>query len=114
MPSEIDIARPPHERIPSLDYDMDSYVSKYGYPDQSGGKHLTDEFKYPHHITFSDESIYSTPEKMGGRWRKHGDIWHFYASPFNIKERVIDDLQKYFKQYEPGSILHLPTVERVQ
>ena len=37
------------------DYDMAGYIAKYGQPDQSKGQHLTDEFKMPSHISFSNE-----------------------------------------------------------
>jgi hypothetical protein len=39
-------------------YDYGGYRDKYGEFDMSGGKHLTDEFKLPAHMTFSDDSIY--------------------------------------------------------
>lgn len=93
---------------PKIDYDYDGYITKYGVPDQSKGQHLTDEFKLPNHITFSTESQYSTPERQGGEWKKEGNQWHFYASPFNLKQHSVEDLLSYFKQYEPDSVLHLP------
>ena len=66
------------------DYDMAAYIKKYGAPDQSKGQHLTDEFKKPNHITFSDESIYHSDETPGGHWEKQDGQWHFYASDFNV------------------------------
>lgn len=90
-------------------YDMQGYIDKYGIPDQSKGQHLTDEFKLPHHITFSDESIYSSGETPGGKWQMGPDkTWHFYASPFNLQQHSADELQKYFRTREPDSVLHLP------
>ena len=94
-------------------YDMKGYVEKYGLPaDYIAGKgHLTDEFKLPHHITFSDESRYSFPGQLGGKWVQRGGVWHFYPSMFNIQQHGVDKLQKYFKNYEPDSILHFPWEE---
>ena len=91
------------------DYDMAGYVAKYGQPDQSNGQHLTDEFKLPNHMTFSTDSIYSTPEKQGGSWTQEGGKWHFYASPFNLQQHSPKEMQDYFKRVEPDSVLHLPT-----
>ena len=68
------------------DYDMAGYIAKYGQPDQSKGQHLTDEFKLPDHMTFSDDSKYSTPETPGGQWvQDAGKNWHFYASDYNVQ-----------------------------
>lgn len=90
------------------DYDMQGYISKYGAPDQSKGQHLTDEFKYPNHITFSDESKYSTPESKGGTWANVMGKWLFYASPYNMQQHSPLEMQDYFKRYEPDSRLILP------
>ena len=48
--------------------------------------HGPDKYKYPNHMTFSDESIYSTPEHMGGHWTelKNGK-WQFQPSQWNIQ-----------------------------
>lgn len=87
---------------------MNAYIRKYGYLDQSKGQHLTDEFKRPTHITFSDESIYHSPETPGGKWRKDDKgIWYYRPSEFVIKQHGIDKLKDYFKQYEGNSVLEL-------
>jgi hypothetical protein len=91
------------------DYDMDGYVAKYGQPDQSKGQHLTDEFKLPNHITFSDESKYSTKETPGGQWKDEDGKWHYYASDYVEKRQGSDRLKEYFKKHEPDSVLHLPS-----
>src|SRR3569833_4088501 len=83
------------------DYDMAAYVAKYGQPDQSKGQHLTDEFKLPNHITFSTDSNYSNDAQKGGEWKKQGDVWHFYASPFNLQMHTAEQLQDYFKRVAP-------------
>ena len=90
------------------DYDMDAYIRKYGQPDQSKGQHLTDEFKLPNHITFSSDSVYSTPEKKGGDWKEEAGKWHFYASAHNLKEHSAEELRDYFRRKEPDAVLHLP------
>ena len=84
---------------PPQDYDYAGYEKKYGPPDMSGGKHLTDEFKLPNHITFSDESVYSGKNgEQGGRWRKlEGDHWEFTPGPSNLKHHSVKELQEYFK-----------------
>lgn len=102
------------------DYDYAGYRKKYGEPDQSNGKHLTDEFKKPNHITFSTESIYNKPGQEGGRWEeepvsdndKSSVRWHFYASPYNVKIHGSDKLKKYFKLREPDAVLHLPEEDK--
>ena len=94
------------------DYDYSGYSRKYGKPDQSKGQHLTDEFKLPNHITFSTDSKYSTAEKHGGEWKEEGGKWHFYASPFNLKQHSESELKEYFKTHEKDSVLHLPTTSK--
>jgi len=89
-------------------YDLQGYVDKYGVPDVAGGKHLTDEFKLPHHITFSDQSIYHSKETPGGKWEEVGGVWHYTPSDFVIKQQGADKLQKYFNERERASVLHLP------
>jgi hypothetical protein len=102
-----------------VDYDMAGYQEKHGQPVmRTPGQHFSDEFKYPNHMTFSDQSKYSTPEQQGGRWAQlpgsgipgniGSDQWHFYASPFNVKQHGAEKLQQYFKEKEPGNVLHLP------
>jgi hypothetical protein len=93
---------------PNDDYDYAGYTAKYGPPDQSGGQHLTDEFKRPNHITFSNESIYNSPGAEGGRWKQEGGKWHFYASPFNLQQHGQAEMVDYFNRREPDAVLHLP------
>jgi hypothetical protein len=95
----------------SNDYDLKGYFDKYGPVKIQGEQHLTNEFKKPNHVTFSNESIYNNPEHQGGEWRKaKDDKWEFVASPWNIKNVGINSLQTYFKQNEPNSHLILPPV----
>ena len=90
-------------------YDYGGYRDKYGEFDMSGGKHLTDEFKLPAHMTFSDDSIYSGPGREGGKWRKGKDNkWEFTPSSYNLQQTPIQDLQEYFNTRETNSRLILP------
>lgn len=93
------------------DYDMEAYRKKYGkdpYEEIKKG-HLPDEFKRPNHMTFSDESVYHSPDTPGGKWQMEDDKkWHFYASDFNVKQHGEEKLKDYFMKREPGSALHLP------
>jgi hypothetical protein len=93
------------------DYDTLGYIAKYGMlPDQSKGEHLTDEFKMPNHMTFSDESMYSNPTTQGGNWKQGGqDLWAYTPSEFNLKTTPLKDLMKYFQRIEnPGTALNMP------
>jgi hypothetical protein len=50
--------------------------------------HFTDKFKKPNHPTFSDESIYSTPETPGGHWHENyagSGKWVYEPSEFTKK-----------------------------
>lgn len=50
------------------DYDYYSYFRNGDYKNYQGG-HFPDTYKRPIHQTFSNESIYSTPENPGGFWQ---------------------------------------------
>lgn len=56
----------------NLDYDYYSYYKNNDYKNYQGG-HFPDTYKRPTHETFSNESIYSTPENPGGSW--NGEIF---------------------------------------
>lgn len=95
--------------IYSPGYDYAGYREKYGEPDMSGGKHLTDEFKLPEHITFSDDSSYSGPGREGGKWRKNKDgQWTFEPSEFNLQQHSPEKLKEYFDNYSKQDKLILP------
>lgn len=52
--------------------------------------HFTDKYKLPNHPTFSDQSIYSTPETPGGTWHENyggSGRWVFEHSPYTIKHK---------------------------
>ena len=80
-----------------------------------GRLHMTDKFKKPNHITFSQGSQYSTPQAPGGRWDEtslpnpNGGNQHiFWASPENLKYHKLNDLARYFQQYEQGNTFVAP------
>ncbi len=50
------------------DYDYYSYFKDNGHILHAEGQHFFDTYKRPSHPTFSNESIYSTPENPGGSW----------------------------------------------
>lgn len=78
-------------------YDYFSYASKYGVPDQSKGQHLSDEYKLPSHVTFSDESIYSTPEKQGGHWTELSPgHWDYKPSKYVLENHSREELENLF------------------
>lgn len=51
----------------NLDYDYYSFFKNNGVGDIQN--HFPDTYKRPNHPTFSNESIYSTPENPGGTWK---------------------------------------------
>ena len=101
----------------SPDYDMAGYVAKYGKPDQSKGQHLTDEFKLPNHITFSEYSSYSNPEMQGGKWQRGGSeaLWNFTPSQFNLQQHSPEEYAQYFANRErKGTFVALPNGKYVE
>jgi len=54
---------------PNGDYDYLSYYMNGQNLTNKSGNHFPDTYKRPKHETFSNESIYSTPENPGGFWQ---------------------------------------------
>jgi hypothetical protein len=81
------------------DYDLaGAYLDSVG---MSGNGHFTDQFKRPNHITFSDQSQYSSPENHGGTW---DEIFGTYTpGAANLRYRTSDDIARYIKEREPGT-----------
>jgi hypothetical protein len=105
------LLRTPRPDPESPDYDITGYVAKYGKPDQSNGQHLTDEFKLPNHITFSEQSRYSKPELPGGMWQRGGSeaLWNFSPSDLNLEMHSPEEYAQYFKTRErKGTFVTLP------
>lgn len=91
----------------SYDYDIQGAFLGGAKPE---GGHLTDQYKKPNHMTFSVESQYSGRNgEIGGKWvpLPNGKV-AFYASPTNLKYHSRQELEDYFKKYEPGNLLVLP------
>jgi hypothetical protein len=87
------------------DYDLQGYYKKYGTKGPAANEHLTDEFKRPNHVTFSNESIYSKPSQQGGVWGTQNGKDTFTPSSYNIKNVGPDSLRNYFKKNEPTAKL---------
>lgn len=96
-------------RMDEQDYDLKGLYRELGGRDLPVG-HGTDRYKKPNHPTFSNESIYHTPDTPGGEWRHENGQDYFYASPHNVKTYGADRLKRYFAEREKGVILVLPPV----
>ncbi len=102
------------------DYDLQGYYKKHKGVDLpeiiTPELHLNDEFKKPNHITFSNGSIYSTPEHTGGQWKNEKEdesgAWSFIPTEYNLKNTPTNKLQEYFNTYEKGSNLILPNMKK--
>ena len=75
--------------------------------DQNPGKaHFPDKYKLPTHPTFSTDSKYSNSATEGGTWTKDDSgKWTFTTSPYIESRSSLEDMQRYFKEYEPGVTL---------
>jgi len=95
--------------LKSGDYDMEGFMRENPGFMPGPGQHYPDKFKLPGHITFSNESKYSTPDTQGGQWTMLPDgRWTFTPSQFNLQQHSPQELQDYFNKYESGNILLLP------
>jgi len=84
------------------DYDLRGFWKSGGKIEP--GKHGPDTYKKPNHPTFSNQSIYSTPDRPGGEWTKEG----FVPTETNLRYHPLPQLEEYFKRVEPNVKL-LPT-----
>lgn len=89
-----------------MDYDMDSYLREGGNF-LKAGCHYPDKYKLPNHITFSNESIYSNGDKIGGKWTKNNNTWRFKPSKYNIMINGLENIKNYFLTVEVDCILDL-------
>lgn len=101
------LANLPEYQRGSEDYDMQgAFLAGLG---RGGNGHFPDTFKKPNHMTFSDESIYSTPQNQGGKWVPTGDgNYVFWASPANLGYNSATSISDYFRRNEPGQTVVLP------
>lgn len=88
-----------------LDYDYFSFFKNGDYRDPSFNieNHFPDTYKRPGHYTFSNESIYSTPENPGGYWEGEN---YFHNGKFKYQDGgpaplyVSDSKDTRLKNYE--------------
>lgn len=98
--------------------------------EQNEEAHFTDKFKKPSHPTFSDESIYSTPETPGGHWHENyggSGKWVYEPSEYTRqnKEKTIEYLRNsgegyldgmnatFYKRYDEGGDLERTHQEEI-
>lgn len=99
-------AQLPPQLQSTRDYDLRAAYNANAQ--QAGNGHLTDLGKKPNHMTFSDGSIYSTPQTPGGTWsqvspemaQNPNGVWQFAASPTNLQYHTPDQLLNYFQAWE--------------
>ena len=108
------------QRLPgnlSNDGDYDLRGAFLAAAQANGRLHMTDQFKKPNHMSFSDGSQYSTPQHMGGHWSDTGmpnpntpgeDQFVFWASPYNMQQHGMLPTQRYFDAAEPGNPVVFP------
>lgn len=101
---------------PSYDYEGFYYDNpQYAYDllKEKQGTHFTDKFKRPSHPTFSDESIYSSPETPGGHWRQANDKWFYQPSGYTGTPERIKNTRDYLMNsgegYSIGNNVYFPT-----
>jgi len=96
------------------DYDLQGAF--LGDAKESARGHLSDKWKKPNHMTFSNGSEYSTPAIPGGVWADatpqisddEKKRWVFWASQQNMRAHPAQQLLDYFRENEPSSIPILP------
>lgn len=95
------------------DYDYEG-AKRAGVKADARG-HMPDTYKLPNHMTFSDDSVYSKPGHEGGKWRQGTDgRWGFWASPYNLTQHSVPEMQSYFAQVEPDSFAVYPSDYRIK
>ena len=94
----------PHPKGDIDDYDFTAAKDAGVKPDARG--HWPDTYKKPNHITFSDESLFN--DGGAGHWENIDDHWYFTPGPTNLKHYSMEELRKYFRQFEPDATLVEP------
>jgi len=97
----------------SSDYDYEGYkdaVKRGEIKQREGeGEHYPDTYKLPNHITFSDQSKYSTEQTPGGTWVGQEPYYYFHPSEHNLKNTSPGKMAEYFHNYEKrGTHVVLP------
>lgn len=92
----------------AFDYDIRGFWKQnQGQTDERG--HGPDTFKKPNHPTFSNKSMYHTPENPGGQWQQLPDGKYTFApAAGNMKYWDQPELQQYFNTFEKGNQLLAP------
>lgn len=78
--------------------------------------HFTDKYKLPNHPTFSDESIYSTPQTHGGHWYEIDGKFIYYPSKYTDTPERNQRRREYMMNtgegYSVGNKVYFPNDER--
>ena len=95
------------------DYDMDAYIKSGAPYPLPPGQHYPDTYKKDTHITkgdwrYLDKDGKKMPDIKEDGSPNPGGTWHFYPTETNLKYHTPEEYQKYFKEQEKGSVLHLP------
>jgi len=90
------------------DYDLrGAWSSAGGGPPGAG--HMPDTFKKPNHPTFSTGSMYAGGDNQAGAWTQTpGGQWVFVPGATNQATFGMTNLQRYFDEQEPQSLLVTP------
>lgn len=74
------------------DYDLSGLWKENPNAQPSANLHFTDKYKKPNHPTFSDESVYFSPntKKFAGKWRETTDSWIYEPYDTLVKKRMIE------------------------
>jgi len=87
-----------------VDYDYMA-AKEAGIQPQRGG-HWPDTYKLPNHMTFSDQSVYSTESNPGGHWQELGrGRWAYEPSETVLRQHTPSEIRHYFQQHEQGNQL---------
>ena len=112
LPTQMDAYRMWRAKLPpnlqnTQDYDLQGAF--LGNAQAAANNHLSDQWKKPNHITFSDQSQYSTPQMQGGHWSEDGQkAGVYWASQQNLNNSGALGLSNYFSNYEPDWPVILP------
>lgn len=92
----------------TYDYDARGEYAAGANRDNATG-HGGDQFKKPNHPTFSDQSMYATPDQPGGTWAQRSDgTYAFIPSATNLDYRSPAELKNYLTEQEPLTKLMMP------
>ena len=91
---------------PTYDYEeffMEDPERAWRMLDGDPEAHFIDKYKKPNHPTFSDESIYSTPETPGGHWHEnYGGSGRWVYEPSEFTKKHLDATKRYLENSGEG------------